>query len=100
MPKLSVVVPHHLPQEEALGRIQGLLNDLKRQHADRFTDLEERWSGNDGRFSVKAMGFNVSGALSVQPSQVEITGDLPFAATPFKGRIEQAIRERTERLLA
>ena len=100
MPKMSVVVPHRLSEEEALRRIKGLLADLKDQYADRFTDLQETWSGNDGWFSLKAMGFNVSGALSVKPSQVELTGDLPFAAMPFKGRIEQVIRERAERLLA
>ena len=100
MPKLSIDVPHHLSEEEALTRIQRLLEDLKRQYANYFTDLKESWSGNDGRFSVKAMGFNVAGSLSVEPSRVGITADLPLAATPFKGRIEQAIRQEAERLLA
>ena len=100
MPKLSIVVPHQLTEAEALSRIQGLLADMKRQYATYFTDLQESWSGNEGRFSVKAMGFNVSGTVAVEPSRVEINADLPFAATPFKGRIEQVIREQTERLLA
>ncbi len=100
MPKLSIEVPHRLSEEETLSRIQRLLEDLKRQYASYFTDLQESWSGNDGRFSVKAMGFNVAGSLSVEPSRVGITADLPFAATPFKGRIEQAIRQEAERLLA
>jgi hypothetical protein len=29
-----------------------------------------------------------------------MSGNLPLAATPFKGRIEQMVRERMERLLA
>ena len=100
MPKMSVVVPHELSQDEALGRIQRLLTDLKGQYADRFDELQESWSGYDGQFSLRAMGFTVPGTLSVQPSRVEMRGDLPFAAAPFKGRIEQMVRERAEQLLA
>lgn len=99
MPKLSVVVPHRLAEPEALGRMQGMLSDLKTQYEGRFTDLRETWTGNNGRFSVKAMGFDLSGAITVKPAAVELTGDLPFAATPFKGRLEEMVRERVERLL-
>ena len=100
MPKLSIVVPHRLSEDEAAARIRNLLADMKRQYAAYFTDLEESWNGNDGRFKVKAMGFNVSGTIDVQPSEVRLDADLPFAAMPFKGRIEQVIREEAERLLA
>ena len=100
MPKLSIVVPHHLSEGEALERIKGLLGDLKREHSGSFSDLKEEWSGSGGRFSVKAMGMSVTGGLAVSPGQVAMTGDLPLAATPFKGRIEQMVRERMERLLA
>ena len=100
MPRMSITVPHSLSRDEALQRIQGLLTDLKTQYADRFDDLQESWSGYDGEFSLRAMGFTVPGTLSVQPSQVEMRGNLPFAVAPFKGRIEQTIRERAERLLA
>ena len=100
MPKFSMSVPHKLSQDEALRRIQGLLADLKAQHADRFSDLQETWTDHDGRFSVTAMGFKLAGSLSVKPASVELNGDLPFAAVPFKSRIEQVLRERAERLLA
>lgn len=100
MPKVSIVVPHRLGEEEALTRLQHLLSDMKSRYATYFTDLEERWSGNEGRFSVKAMGFNVTGGVTVRPTEVAIDADLPLAATPFKGRVEQMIREQTERLLA
>ena len=100
MPKLNVVVPHRLSQDEAKARIQNLLTDLKTQYAGRFEDLQESWSDHEGRFSVRAMGFKVSGTLAIRPSDVELSGDLPLAATPFKGRIEEVIRERAERLLA
>src|SRR3712207_7189321 len=57
-----------------------------------FTDLQETWTGNDGRFSVRAMGFNVSGTIAVEPARVALDADLPLAATPFKGRDRKSTR--------
>jgi len=99
MPKLDIVVPHQLAESEALERIKGLLGQLKQEHSGSFTDLEEQWTDTGGRFSMKAMGMAVSGGLSVAPGQVQMKGNLPLAATPFKGRIEQIVRDRMERLL-
>jgi hypothetical protein len=100
MPKVSVDVPHTLTEEEALGRVKGLMTDVKRQYATYFTDLQENWSEKRGEFSLKAMGFNISGTIAVAPQQVAFRADLPFAATPFKGRIEGAVRDEATRLLA
>lgn len=100
MPKLAVVVPHHLAPDEALGRIKCLLGDLRDEHQGQFSDLRERWTEHRGDFSAKAMGFNLSGRIDVLPREVAVTGDLPFAAMPFKGRLEGLVRDRLERLLA
>lgn len=99
MPKISIVVPHQLGEEEARARIQHLLTDMKSRYASYFTDLQEQWSNNTGRFSVKAMNFNVKGGVTVRPTEVAIDADLPLAATPFKGRVEQLIREQAKQLL-
>ncbi len=100
MPSLNMSVPHRLPQNEALGRIKGLLGQVKTQFADRISDLRETWRGNQGTFSFSAMGFGVSGTLTVKPGEVILESRLPFAALPFKGRIESTIRERAMALLA
>lgn len=100
MPKFTIAVPHQLSESEALDRVKGLLEDLKREHEGTFSDLTEEWSGDSGRFSVKAMGMSVKGGLQVASREVTLNGDLPFAATPFKGRIEQMVRSRMEKLLA
>jgi len=100
MPKVNVAVPHSLTQDEAVKRIRNLLNDVKAQFADKISDLHEEWDGNMGKFSFSAMGFPVSGTLTVKTAQVEISGDLPFAATLFKGKIESTIKNRAETLLA
>ena len=100
MPKLNMSVSHGLTQDEAVKRVKNLLNEMKTQFADQIGDLHEEWDGNTGRFRFSAMGFPVSGTLSVKASQVDISGNLPFAAMFFKGKIESAIKARAETLLA
>ena len=100
MPKLDRTVPHRLSQDEALRRIQGLLGEIKTQFTEKVSDLREEWDGDTSKFSFSAMGFSVSGTLTVKPSEVELSGDLPLAAAFLKGKIEATIRERAETLLA
>ncbi len=100
MPKMSVSVPHRLGQAAALARIQTMIGQLKAKHGDQITDLHEEWSGPTGEFSLRAMGFNVSGALVVTETTVEMDGNLPLMAGPFKGQIEEMIRQEAEQLLA
>ncbi len=100
MAKLNMVISHHLTQDEAVKRIKTLLGEVKNQFADKISDLREEWDGNTGKFNFSAMGFSVSGTLTVNPSRVELSGNLPFAAVFFKGKIESKIRERAEILLA
>jgi hypothetical protein len=100
MPKMTINVPHRLSEEEALTRIKTLLGDLKQRHGDHITEVKEVWQGNRADFSFKAMGFSTAGTLSVTPTEAELSGSLPFAALPFKGRIEGEIRKRAEELLS
>lgn len=100
MAKLNMAVSHRLSQDEALKRIKTLLGEVKTQFADKISDLREEWNGNTGKFSFSAMGFSVSGILTVNLSKVELSGNLPFAASFFKGKIESTLRERAETLLA
>ncbi|MGH7249700.1 MAG: polyhydroxyalkanoic acid system family protein [Minisyncoccia bacterium] len=95
-----MVVKHGLSQDEALRRIKTLLGEVENQFSDKISDLREGWTGNVGMFSFSAMGFNVSGTLTVKPSTVELNGVLPFAAVFFKGKIEETVKERAEMLLA
>ena len=100
MAKLNMAVSHRLTQDEAVTRVKTLLGEVKKQFADKITDLREEWDGNRGKFSFSAMGFSVSGTLTVKSSEVELSGNLPFAASFFKEKIESTIRERAETLLA
>jgi hypothetical protein len=99
MPKLNMTVSHSLTQDEAVKRIKNLFNDVKTQFADKISDLHEEWDGNTGKFNFSAMGFPVSGTLTVMSSQVDISGNFPFAVMIFKRKIESTIKDRAKTLL-
>lgn len=100
MPSIKVSVPHSLNPDEAVRRIRNLVTDIKAQFADKVTDVKEEWTGPHGEFGFKAMGFEITGTVQVDAREVQIQSSLPFAATPFKGRIEAVIQERARQLLA
>ncbi len=100
MPKFNMTVPHSLAQDEAVKRVKHLLGDVRTQFADTIGELHEAWDGHTGRFDFSAMGYPITGSLTVNPSQVDISGELPFAAMLFKGKIESAIKDRLGALLA
>jgi hypothetical protein len=100
MPKSTVSIDHSLGQDVALERIKGMLGQVKENYGSQVSDLREDWTDNGGTFSFKAMGFRISGDLTVTDSKVMIDAEYPWAAKPFQGTIETTIRERAERLLA
>lgn len=100
MPTMKVSVSHSLDPDEAARRIKSLVGDIKKQFADRVSDMKEQWSGHHGQFSFKAMGFEIAGTVDIDSREVQIRGNLPFAASFFKSRIESTIQEKARELLA
>lgn len=100
MPKVSMSVAHDLGEDEALRRVQAIADGIKMKYADKFKDLQEEWSGSNGNFAFRTMGFNIKAGINVKDKAVDVNGDLPFAAMMFKGKIESGIREQLERLLS
>ena len=99
MPNIEMNIPHKLSQEEALLRIQSLLQKVKAKFANAIRDLKEEWNGNIGSFSFTVKGYEVSGILTVKPSSVELDGKIPFAAAFFKGKIKSVIATEAEKIL-
>src|SRR6185503_4227781 len=97
---IDITIPHQLSQPQAMGRIQSLIANVKAEHGDKISDLREQWVDNVGTYSFSAMGFSVTGTITVMPTSVRLTGNLPFAASFFKNTIESTIRERATDLLA
>ena len=100
MPKMSLAIPHELGSEEATERVTRLAAKIHDRYKDQAKDLEESWEGNTLNFSFRSMGMNFKGDVTVEDSEVKMTGDLPFAAMMFKGKIEQAVREQMTKTLA
>jgi|ERR1043166_1133704 hypothetical protein len=100
MPAIKLSVPHKLGAAEAKKRITKLIGEVRQQFGDLATDVRESWDGNIGTFSFRAMGLTVQGTLEVQPAEVKVEINLPMAALPFKGRVEQEISARAKALLA
>ena len=100
MANLDVVIPHNLTQAEAIERVKKLLGEIKRKHGDRISDLEEKWEGNVGEFSFTSQGFNVSGNLEVNSSDVKLKGKIPLTLSLFKGLISKTIYDEGSRILS
>jgi hypothetical protein len=99
MPNLIISIPHGLSQREVLKRMKYALTQAKAQHSGKIKDLQEKWSGNIGRFSGSAMGHAASGTITVNASEIVFDLALPFAATFFKGKVEAGIRKFAATLL-
>jgi hypothetical protein len=99
MPGIKMSIAHSQPAEEALKRIKAGIDEMKTRFADKISDLQEDWNGNTCKFSLLVRGFSGSGTMIVKPSDIEISGDLPFPAIFFKDKIESAIREKMNQWL-
>jgi putative polyhydroxyalkanoate system protein len=99
MPKLTISVPHALDQQAATERLQGILEKMKERYQNQFSDLEESWQGNVLSFGFKTFGIAIKGTMDVQPTEVKVDAELPFAAMMFKGKIEQELKTTLGRWL-
>ena len=92
MPKFSVSVDHQVGREQAVEKLKTSFDQAKTQAGDQVDGLEEVWD-DDGNldFSFSAMGFKISGRMVTGSDQVEVNGNLPFAALPFRGALENQI---------
>ncbi len=99
--KLEMSIPHDLTMEEALKRVKTLLPEMNSgEFAGKITDLTESWMENAGNFSFKASGIKISGSMTVIAGSVELLAAIPFPASLAMGKIEKAIKDRSEKLLA
>jgi putative polyhydroxyalkanoate system protein len=100
MPKFGVRVPHNLSQDEARSRLERFADVLQQKYQDKVSDLEQSWEGDTLRFKFKTYGIQLQGGIAVTDKDLDLNGELPFAAMMFKGKIESEIREQLERIVA
>ncbi len=101
MPKFSTSVPNPVGKERARSALEGLLKRVMEKYGDQVSGLEQTWVGDDTvNFVLTTYGFKITGQLVVEDQVVKISGDLPFAAAMFKGKIESSIKTELEKTLA
>ena len=92
MPKFNVNVPHEIDRTEAVQKLRSFMEAARQDSAVELTDVEETWddSGNL-KFAFSAMVFRIAGQMITEGQQVSVKGDLPFAALPFRGALENQL---------
>lgn len=95
MPKFSVTVDHSSERSLAVQKLREHFEASKEAVAEQVSNVVESWdeAGNLD-FSFSALGFNVKGRMETGDDQVSVKGELPFAALPFRGALENQIAER------
>ena len=101
MPKFGVRVPHTTCRRKKPARgWSDLPKMLQEKFQDKVSDLQQSWEGDTLRFRFKTYGIPLEGGITVTDNELNLAGDLPFSAMMFRGKIESAIREQLERLVA
>ncbi|HEX4415093.1 MAG TPA: polyhydroxyalkanoic acid system family protein [Lacipirellulaceae bacterium] len=100
MPKIGVRVPHTLTKDEARARLERFAEMLEAKFANQLSDLQQSWDGDTLKFHFKTYGIPLDGGITVGDNELNVAGDIPFAAMMFKGKIESEIREQLEKIVA
>lgn len=99
MPKFSLEVPHTFTAEEAKSRLERFVESLQAQYGDKVSDLEQSWVGNKLNFGFKTFGIKIAGGIEALEQKLLVTGEIPFTAMMFKGKIESEVKEKLQRLM-
>jgi hypothetical protein len=91
MPGFSTEVPHALGKHEATSRLKGFVERARERFGDQVSAMDGSWNDSVLTFSITAMGLAIKGTMTVDDSRARVEGQLPLAAMPFRGKIEQSI---------
>lgn len=91
---MKVSIPHRLPREEAVRRLQSGFAGLRQQVAQNLGQVEDRWTGDHLDLKATAMGQSITARLDVRDTTVDVEVDLPWLfamlAEKIKGQVVQA----------
>jgi putative polyhydroxyalkanoate system protein len=93
---MRIAVPHHTSRDMARKRVEQKIDQLLSQFGGHAEDIRHEWTGDTLRFKGKARGFTVEGTVEVTDAAVVIDAKLPLLATPFEGRIRQAVEREAD----
>lgn len=93
---------HNLNKEIAHERIETLLSNLQKEHAESIKSASGAWNQDKSKFSF-SVSINVvfpvkfSGTIKNEPGIVSLSGDLPFLALPMKDKIIEIIKSQMKK---
>ncbi len=96
---MKIIVKHNLAQDKLLICSKNLLANLQKEHGDTISNIVQLWTEYTCKFSFRIKGIGISGYIYVNENDLLVEGKLPFAATFFKGMIEDTIRKHTEEMI-
>jgi len=99
MPGFQVEIPHQLGKEQAIERLRPFVEKIAEKYKEQVSKSEGSWVENVLTFALTTYGFNITGTLTVDDDKVHLKGQLPFAAIPFKGKIEHSFSSAIQKTL-
>lgn len=100
MPAFQVKTSHSLGREAAVERLKHFADKVAAHYKDQVSRLESKWNDNTLNFSLSVYGFSFSGAIVVSDNDAVLNGNMPFAALPFRGRIESGFADELKKALS
>ena len=101
MPKISLSHRTSLTGSEIKEKAEKMIPEALEKFGDKVSDIHQVWIGNTLEFSLKVMRrFSVSGKAMAKDGIITVEVKIPLAAIPFKGKIEEKIREKARELFS
>ncbi len=100
MPSFKAEVSHQLGQAAATERLKGFADKIRERYKDQVSNMQESWGDNSLEFSFKTLGLSIKGKINIEDTVVKLNGTLPFAALPFRGKIENSIKDELAKALS
>jgi hypothetical protein len=97
MPKVSVAVDHHSTPEEVKEKAGPIIEKTIKDFQGH--GLEVEWSDMNAQFRFKSLAFTINGTIAIDPRQIVVEVDLPFAALMYKDRVHKGIEKNLTRAL-
>ncbi len=97
MPKVSVAVDHNMAPEEVKQKAGPMIEKSIKDFQGH--GLEVEWSDMTAQFHFKSLAFTIHGTIAIDPKQIVVEVDLPFAALLYKDRVQKGIAKNLARAL-
>lgn len=100
MPNISLSFPHNLGKEKAVARIHKAIECEKIKKSRIVSSSTEKWVGDDHLdWTMTIFSYAISGTLDIKEASVDVSLDLPMAATMVTGMIKNQLGQEIAGML-